>query len=287
MRGNKAAFFTVVYPGMGAFLPDFLASLGRQSYRRFDLVVFDDGLPDAEEILSAAPPGLAITLKPASGTPAEIREAGIRYLLAQGYQAAIFGDSDDYFSPERVEASLDGLGTSDVVVNELTLVDEQGEDELARHYLSRRLVDGQQIDRRFIEDKNLFGLSNTAVALRRLAGLSVPNEVVAADWYIYYWLLFHGAAARYTAGAVTYYRQHGSNIASLAGDSPGDYAHGVRVKHLHYRHVARFDETMAAFDHSFDELHNRLPGNPDYLAERHHRAKVSKGRDPLWWEWIR
>ncbi|MBE0617458.1 MAG: hypothetical protein IH608_05975, partial [Proteobacteria bacterium] len=144
---NRAAFFTVVYPGAEPFLAAFLGSLEAQSHAAFDLIVGNDGLPG----LDLAGSRLQARVLPLGGTPAEIREAGLRFVRDQGYEQVVLGDCDDFFSANRVEVSLRLLQSWDVVVNDLDLVDAAG-GALKPGYLSRRLGDGERVGPEHIRD---------------------------------------------------------------------------------------------------------------------------------------
>lgn len=145
---------------MRPYLVDFLESLERQSARQFDLLICNDGLHDFDFSRF----DLNIRFVDCSGTPAAIREQGIKLLIDRGYDIAIFGDSDDYFDNMRVENALSLLERYDLVVNDVSLVDQEG-NMLLENYFSHRIRHLEEIDCDFVADKNIFGLSNTAVRL--------------------------------------------------------------------------------------------------------------------------
>ena len=96
-----------------------------------------------------------------SGTPSKNREYGINYCIENNYDVLIFGDSDDYFSDNRVELSLKMLKENDIVVNDISLFNDTGIYE--EKYISNRLKDNSKISYEYIQNKNIFGLSNGGV----------------------------------------------------------------------------------------------------------------------------
>lgn len=280
---NRAAFFTVVYPGAESFLADFLGSLEAQSHAAFDLIVGNDGLSG----LDLAGYRLGARVLPLGGTPAEIREAGLRFVRDQGYEQVVLGDCDDFFSANRVEVSLRLLQSWDVVVNDLDLVDAAGV-ALQPGYISRRLGNREKLGPELIRDKNLFGLSNTALRVSRLPADRIPADLVAVDWFLFATLLEGGATAAFSAAARTFYRQHGSNTASLTDASPGQPLRGVEVKARHYAALAaagleRYREPAAAFR----RLKQRLAADAAFRSGYCAHMNSTTGDFPFWWETAR
>lgn len=279
---NKAAFFSVVYPGVEAYLVDFFSSLEKQTSANFDLVIANDGL----DTLDVSAYLLKTRVVTVTGTPAQIREAGLKFLRDQGYELVIFGDSDDYFSANRVEIALELLQSYDVVVNELDLVDERG-GLLQSGYLSKRVVPGAEIPAEFIRDKNIFGLSNTAVRVSSLPKQGIPSELVAVDWFLFGIMLEGGAKAVFSSASCTSYRQHGSNTAGLARQSPQKILPAVRVKAIHYAAMATAGMTVYCdWAKEFRALHQRLLDDATFFDEYINYLKHQAENFPLWWEYV-
>jgi len=209
----RVAFFTTIFPIKESYLVDFFSSLEKQTYKNFDTIILNDGYKDLEEFTKEF--DLNIEILDYSNTPAKNREFGINYILEQKYDRLIFGDSDDYFSSNRVEKSLELLDRYNIVVNDLTLFNENG--TIVEKYISHRLENGRVIDYEFIEDKNIFGLSNTSINLNILNRVKFPEDLVAVDWYLYKALLKEHSAI-FTNEAITYYRQYESNTVGLKND---------------------------------------------------------------------
>ena len=162
----KVAFLTTIFPMNKKYLYDFFNSLQEQTYQKFDVIVVNDDYKNFEQIKSAYSQNLNIIELQYSNTPAKNREYGINYCIDNNYDILIFGDSDDYFAKNRVEKSIEFLKESDIVVNDLSLFNENFIYE--EKYLSHRIRNLQLIDFEFIKEKNIFGLSNTAIKLNDL-----------------------------------------------------------------------------------------------------------------------
>ncbi|MBV1952755.1 MAG: hypothetical protein KUG64_11250 [Cycloclasticus sp.] len=281
---KEVAFLTVVYPGCEPFLSDFLLSIRNQTFKLFDLVVMNDGDVDISLIRACKEINL-IEIPVFDKTPAQIREFGLQYLLTSSYSKVILGDSDDRFSNNRIEISLKYLLEYDVVVNDLSLVggvDYFGE----KNYLSCRFDNRVEI---FIDDileKNLFGLSNTAINFERVDSelMSIDKNLVAIDWYIFSRLLLSGLRACFTNEAVTYYRQHEKNTVGLSCLSASNMEKHFSVKRLHYQKLAMVDDRYINFYVAFSRLE-------DYFSDENARKaylqiiESKKTIDhPLWWE---
>jgi len=209
---RNVAFLTTIFPMKGQFLIDFFDSLSKQTYDNFDVVVVNDGYDNFYDV-KIKYQNLSIIELPYSGTPAKNREYGINYCIERKYNILIFGDSDDYFSNNRVELSLNILNSNDIVVNDVSLFDDRGVYETM--YMSNRLSNNSKVNYSYIKNKNIFGLSNTALKINILSKVSFDKDLVAVDWYLYKGLLKNGCKAIFTNKAITYYRQHKDNTVGL------------------------------------------------------------------------
>jgi glycosyltransferase involved in cell wall biosynthesis len=209
---KNVAFLTTIFPMKEQFLIDFFDSLSRQSYDKFDVIVVNDGYDNFYDVKMKYQ-NLSIIELPYSDTPAKNREYGVNYCIEYKYDVLIFGDSDDYFSENRVEVSLGALNDNDVIVNDVSLFDNNGIYEAM--YMSNRLNDGLKVSYNYIKNKNIFGLSNTALKTNILNKVIFDKDLVAVDWHLYKMLLKNGCNAIFTNKAITYYRQHKDNTVGL------------------------------------------------------------------------
>ena len=208
----KIAFLTTIFPMKRQFLIDFFNSLNNQTHDNFDVVVANDGYSNFNEI-KLKYGKLNIVELECSNTPAKNREYGINYCIERKYDILIFGDSDDYFSNNRVELALEALNSNDIVVNDVSLFDNNGTYE--DMYISNRLENDSKVNFNYIKNKNIFGLSNTALKINILSRVSFDKDLVAVDWHLYKGLLKNGCKAIFTNKAITYYRQYKDNTVGL------------------------------------------------------------------------
>ena len=209
---KNVAFLTTIFPMEKQFLIDFFDSLSGQTYDNFDVIVVNDGYDNFYDIKMKYQ-NLSIIELPYSGTPAKNREYGINYCIDNKYDILVFGDSDDYFSNNRITKSVELLSSHDIVVNDLTTFDKTG--ILHDKYISNRIENNLIINYGFIKDKNIFGMTNTAINLNILDKVKFDDSLVAVDWFIFKYLLKLGHKAIFTNEIISYYRQYFDNTIGL------------------------------------------------------------------------
>jgi glycosyltransferase involved in cell wall biosynthesis len=216
---KRIAFLTTLFPDNRKYLDDFLKSLLQQTYSKFDVVIVNEGNQRLDQLKQQYFP-LSIIPIEAGNNPVENRENGINFCISHQYNILLFGDSDDYFSSNRVEKTIELLSKHSIVVNDLSLFNEEGVYE--RNYISNRLSNCAEIDYNFIKNKNIFGLSNTALNVNILERVKFDKDLIAFDWFLYKSLLKKGHSAIFTNETTTYYRQHNNNTTGLTNNN-GDY----------------------------------------------------------------
>jgi len=278
----KSVFFTVVYPGIEPFLFDFFQSLKNQTTEDFSLILVNDGVDNIDSFFQGFNSS-RITVLESGKSPAENRIIGIQHALHLNAKYLIFGDSDDFFSKNRVASSIQILEEgADVVVNNLSAVDVNG-DLLDSNYLSRRIDDKSKITIDFIQDKNLLGLSNTAVRTSLLKNLNVPKHLIAVDWYLFSVLLLHKSKAIFNAEANTYYRQHGANTVGVGCLDELNILKQLKIKTQHY-------EAMNQLSDQYNDLFlykktlQKLKNEPQLISNYVDFLKKKAVKNPLWWE---
>lgn len=210
----KIAFFSTIFPMNEEYLFDFFNSLENQTHKDFNLIIINDGYKNFEKIKTVYAQTLNIIELQHSNTPAKNREYGINYCIENDYEILIFGDSDDYFAENRVTKSLELLKNYDIVVNDLSLFDENGIYE--EKYISHRVNNLSPIDLEFIKDKNIFGMTNTALKLKNIKKVNFEDTIVAVDWYFFQNMLTQGLKALFTNETISYYRQYENNTVGLS-----------------------------------------------------------------------
>ena len=282
-KNKKTAFLTTLFPVCESYLHDFFQSLTRQTWKGFDLIILNDGFNDFQRF-KAQYSNLNIIEIPSANNIAKNREALIKFSLINNYDIAIFGDIDDYFTDNRIEVVSKLLNKNDIVVNDLTSFSAKG--KLFHNYLSNRLSNREHISLNFILDKNIFGLSNTAINLSVInsTDISFDTELLAVDWYFFSSLLVNSKQAVFTNEAVTYYRQHNDNIAGLGDINDATIHKSLAIKLMHFDKMAsKTDAFKLAYDKTL-KLSTLVQNETqlDALLVRN-RANLNF---PLWWEII-
>jgi len=278
---KKIAFLTTIFPIDKSYIFDFFDSLMAQTRKDFDLIVVNDGYMNFEEI-KCLYSNLKIIEIPSAGAIAKNRECLINYAKNNGYDIAIFGDIDDFFSNDRIKRSVDGLKQADIVVNELTAI-RDGKVVLENIY-SPRIYNNKAIKFEFIKEKNIFGLSNTAINLSCLPKSLVrfPDELVAVDWYFYSTLLNSGLTAIFVNDIVTYYRQYSENTIGASSLTEIKLRKILDVKEIHYKHMLQVSSEFKVLLNEVCLLKESIK-NQSYLSELlSYNHSILK--NPLWWE---
>jgi len=273
----KTALLIVVYPGTETFLSDLVRSLENQTTKDFDVLLVNDGMD--EVTLMHEFKNLQTKVLSSVGSIAGNREVGINYAIEQGYDALVFCDADDFYEKNRVEHSLEMLQKYDIYANDLTLVDESG-DVLLEKYLSKAMrEEAKKLSLGIIREKNMLGLSNTAIRLKDLAPIRIPKEIKVVDWYLFTKLLSLVKTAYFDNKTTTYYRQHSQNIVGLKKFTVEQYRAQLEVKLLHYRNLS--DDAI------YKNLYEKyLPLRQ--LTDEQIESIIAKSDKelPLWWEEI-
>jgi glycosyltransferase involved in cell wall biosynthesis len=279
------AVFSVVYPAMEVYFPEFLSTLSKQTDRNFTVFLINDGLPNIEDFLKRA--DLDVKVKEAQESPAALRKIGLRWVQEAGAKNIIFADSDDYFAKNRVEISRDILVKYDLVFNELVLTGKGVTDSTPM--LGTYFSDGEVVSCKHIGTGNCMGLSNTALRVNSIPSYfdQIPENIIAFDWAFFALCLHDGAKAIFTNNTQTWYRQHGNNLASPHSFTEEQILRGVQVKRDHYQMLSRFYEEYVPLADIFEKLLMQLQSN-EILRQKYCRAvRKHAPAMPLWWEPIK
>jgi len=238
MTTSNTILVGCIYPGVEPFLSDFFESIKSQTTQDYDLLIISDNLELKDD--QKLPPNTKLIQLKQNITPAQIRLKAIECCKENKYQYIIFTDVDDFFSANRVELSKIDLQNYDFVFNEIDLVDING------HSIRANVLKGINIRNQYnkvneIIDKNLFGLSNTAVSLNALNELTIPKEIIAVDWWIFTMLLLNKQSGKFIEKAKTFYRQTNNNTVGMW--KPLDERRlykGITVKTIHYKNVYQY-----------------------------------------------
>ena len=195
-------------------------------------------------------------------------------------------DADDFFAPNRIERAITLLKNWDIVVNDLELIDLHN-DIIKPRYISKRIENGKPIFLDFIIDKNIFGLSNTAVRTSILEPVRLNENLIAVDWYLFSVLLLHNHTSIFTNETTTYYRQYTSNTAGLTAELTKEgLLKIIKVKSLHYQEMVKFDSRYEALISGISSLEQNLYNDERYFDYCLNYIKNNKISYPVWWEEI-
>ncbi len=229
-----------IYPDIGPFMNDYFASVKEQTYRKFDILILNDGLE--KEKLPHLSNSIVIDM-PTVLSPTQIRFEGIKYAIKNDYDNLIFSDADDFFSSNRIQESLYYLENNDFVYNNIVPVDVKGEplgvDIITNYQLPNKITSYKKL-----LNYNLFGMSNTGLALSFLKRFNIPKDLIAVDWWIFTFLLLNGARGVHVKDAVTFYRQSSQNLVGMKKPlNVGRLRTGIEVKLKHYNRVYGYCQT--------------------------------------------
>lgn len=278
----SSVFFTIVYPQALPYFKDVCHSAMLQTRRDFDFIVVNDGCNTATLRKHLA--GLNATILDAAGTPAQNRQQGINYARKQNYKYIFFCDADDTFSANRYERTIIEFKKSkaDIIVCNLNIVDKKL-NPIIKNYFSIELPEDRWIDESFIMDKNIFGMSNTALRIDSInEDISIPPTPIV-DWYLFSTLINKGLKARYTSESLVNYRQHDSNMIGINQHDLNSFRQMSNLKNQHYKFLINSGLKQ------YEELYNRsksLLNLSDEAIKEIIIQQIAKHKQPLWWQSI-
>ncbi|MEP5106360.1 MAG: glycosyltransferase, partial [Ekhidna sp.] len=223
-----------LYPSCAQYVDDYITSLERQTYKNFQVVIFNDGVSNAYDLFEKSK--LKFKLIDLSGSPLQIRYKSFSYLKSLDLSYIIFQDLDDLLTSNRISHALDLLEDFDLVCNDLSLMDESSR-LFKENVWEARLGGFFEFDYPFIWNKNIVGLGNTAIRKSVLDSELAKDPIpIAADWFIFFQLLYKkNLKAVFTSGAQTLYRQHSNNLVGLSEVSSSRIKQALKVKINHFK----------------------------------------------------
>ena len=280
MKNKKVKFVlaTVIFPDIQPFFAEFSESLRNQTDHDFHILIVNDGgdLSDFDFT------GLDYTILSSGGSIVENRLMLIREADKKEYEWIVFADADDWFESNRIETIKKFSQEYDLIANEIVPFSHN---RFSEPKFEKILGHFSQIDLNFILDKNLFGLSNVACRTTFLKNISIPDELVAVDWYLFTKAILSGARACFTAESKTYYRQWSHNIIGMDKTSEKEIRTGVRAKYIHFKHLAESNNWYASNLSWLHQLYNQLEDSDfDSYINKLRKADLTT---TFWWENIK
>lgn len=276
---KKIALLTTIFPMNESYLIQFFDSLEKQTFKDFDIIVVNDGYKDFNKIKDKYSTLKIIELN-YSNTHAKNREYGINYVISNSYDILIFGDSDDYFKNNRVEVSIEKLKKYDIVINDLSLF--YNKNYYNKMYFSNRINNNSEIKLELILDKNIFGMSNSAIKLEKVDLIEFDKSLIAIDWYLFSYLLIKGLKAVFTNETETFYRQHSDNIIGIGKLTEDKILKGIDLKIKQYKLLIKENIIYADLLKQMLELKDKIKCIKTLELINNQNIKF-----PLWWEEIK
>ncbi len=279
---NPGVFFSVVYPQALPYLKDVRDSALSQTRKDFDVIVVNDGC-DKDRIVEELQ-GLNITILDAEGGFTANRMQGINYARNQGYRYLLFCDADDSFTAIRYERTVAEFEKSnaDILVCNLNIADEHCQPFL-KDYFSKEIPEDRSIDADFLKDKNIFGMSNTAIRLEALTeDIQIP-EAPIVDWLLFTVLLLKGLKAKYITDSMVNYRQYSTNMIGITRYDVTSFKKLAGLKNNHYKLLVECGDNQ--YDKLFQDSKRLLVLSDDEI-ESIVKRELAIHPQPLWWQII-
>lgn len=245
---TKFAIATAVYPQDQRLTANYLAGIGANArgHGPVTLVAVADCDFDAEAALRPLPDGILLELHRATvaRTPAGLRHVMVEAASHAQADMIVFTDFDDRAHPDALARHAGALENADVSYGDLDLMDDAGV------AIGRRFFDGakvpEQANASDLRRRNFIGFGNSAARRDALNGvaMSLPDDVVAADWWFFSVLLAGGRNARSAGGPVSMYRLHANSV--LGGISAGTRSELQRRAEIALQHYLRLPEQLRA-----------------------------------------
>jgi hypothetical protein len=275
----KTAFCSVIFPANLIYFKDFLDSLEQQTNKDFTLLLFNDGVLNLVDYLKHT--HLDYKIINVKGSVSQTRTQLFEYIKESSYENFIFGDTDDYFSLNRVEVCTQWLEKVDIIANDLILVSND-KIQLTGLYWENRPELKETISIESIKNYNFLGLGNTAINKNVLPNqIKFDSNLVALDWYFFSILLKKSWKVGFTSQSVVYYRQHNANIVGRKEMTFEDFKKGFNVKLNHYISLAKINA-------DFQELAIEYSSVSDTISDINYKNSLQNStiKNPFWWEEI-
>jgi hypothetical protein len=277
----QTAIFSVIFPGNLPYFDYFLESLTQQSDQDFELFLLCDHIPGIDDRLEKYKQRFPIVMHHLTGSIAGVREKGLDMILHSSYQYIVFADTDDILGPQRVANAVAALEQAPIAVTDPALIDEKGK-ILQKQLWSGRIADQTLFDRHFIENSNVVGLGNAAIRLEILKPVSLPDDLVAVDWYLFYNLM-HDLQCVFIHDGGCFYRQHQTNTVGASGISSNKLRHVVNTKAIHFKHLAAKDEYFEPHFQRHQRLADRIAIDKVFL-DTSIETLTNQSIPYFWWE---
>lgn len=273
----KISLVLYVYPRIEKYLNDLIRSINNQSNKEFDVIIFNDNAKNLDGLFKDLE--IQYSIVDVTGSINQIRFNSLRIIGALKSEYVIFQDSDDFMAENRIEENLKALRNHDLVVNDLSLVNENSQ-ILENSYWAKRLGNDFEFDEKFLRDKNIVGLGNTSIKKSLLMDprLNFSALPLAFDWFLFYQIFkLNNLKALFITNTTTYYRQHQENIAGIKKLDYPRLKHVLNVKNAHYNALSNIGFDFKKELYQLNQIQIDVIDFLKFNSEKEHF-------NLLWWE---
>ncbi|NND14773.1 MAG: glycosyltransferase family 2 protein [Eudoraea sp.] len=285
---NETVVAAVIFPANLPFFVEFVSSLQDQSCKNFDLLLLNDGCLPGDIEKSLLPCSFQYEIVSAiKGSPALIRGQLIEILKNSDYDIIIFGDTDDFFSSNRLELCIEAIQEDqwDIAFNDLTVVSE--ESVVIRPKIWQDRKETSEVDIDFLLRCNALGLGNTAIRKSLLDfELKLDPDIPAFDWTFYIQIFKNNKTLKcgFLKDVTTSYRQHSRNTLGISDSYSREkleFLAKTKASVLHFAVRMGILEANKQLD-DLDNFRNTYLENDKLLEEKIRSLNTQK--DLFWFE---
>lgn len=236
-KEGKTLLAVVLFPGCEAWYSDLFTSIEKQSNNSFDLLILNEGKITVPEIHIRGKIWQAEAGETA--TPCKNRNQIIQFAKEYHYENLLFADADDTLKTNRIEKTLEGLIDYHFVCSDLAITDAQNK------IIAERMFDfGKDLivdTTESVLNCNYLGLSSAGIRINALAGITIPANLIAVDWWLFSVLLLNGFKGLFLQSPLINYRQHSSNTAGSTRElTESSLIKGIEVKIRQYSAMVQY-----------------------------------------------
>ena len=278
---SPTAFVLFTYPDCQPFLGKTFHSLSQQTDQNFDVVIFNDGLDNIDQIatkfLNKTP-----HIFPVSGTIPSIRSFGLSKLKSSNFQHIVFGDADDVVTSNRIRVSKQMLKNHDLVVNEIDLMSSKGTKMKCGHF-QNRLNNNSLITKNHLHNYNFIGFTNSSMSRETIGNSDFPDDLFAIDWAFFSKALLAGVRGIFTTDTTSVYRVRRNELTDFTSRQNDLASSQIPTKLKHYEFLSsshtEFQENFELFVNLAEKLEDR-----DYRNCYDAAMLKNMNPHPFWWE---
>ena len=252
---------TFLYPKSEKFIEQFVNCLEEQTFKKFDILFFCDGLNFNKLKLKTS---LKYKYYNLEGSISEIRQKTLKIIKKLKYKKVFFCDIDDLYQNNRIQVLNKLLSTNDIVFNDINCLSEKKK-LIKRNFFSNFFKDNEKINYKSLINQNFLGFSNTACKiniLKKSKFLNSKRKVNIFDWYFWSKVLKKNKAC-FTNKTKTYYRVSLKSYTRLPVKISTNYLNNsVYVKYNFYKTMRNDDRIYNKMYINYSNLYvNRIKLN--------------------------